>query len=115
MGGLKNKKESLYEQGVCIVCGHNKQQSSGICKKTGNKKYKSTCTTCSLKKIDKINHINKENCDECGFTPKHPCQLDIDHIDGNHKNNDNTNLRVICANCHRLKTFLNNDWSNKRY
>ena len=32
-------------------------------------------------------------------------EKEIDHIDGNPKNNKKTNLQVLCANCHRLKTF----------
>lgn len=27
-------------------------------------------------------------------------------IDGNHKNDAPSNLQTLCANCHRLKTFL---------
>lgn len=38
------------------------------------------------------------------------CQLDIDHVDGDHTNNNPINLQTLCANCHRLKTFLNKDW-----
>ena len=45
----------------------------------------------------------------CGFVPMHPCQLDIDHIDGCHSNNDHDNLQTLCANCHRLKTHMNGD------
>lgn len=45
-------------------------------------------------------------CVVCGFVPKHPCQLDADHIDGNHANNEPGNIRTLCANCHRLKTHL---------
>jgi len=51
----------------------------------------------------------KDRCAFCGFVAVHPVQLDVDHIDGNHKNNDVTNLQTLCANCHRLKTQLNND------
>ena len=55
--------------------------------------------------------IHKDDCcAECGFKPEHPCQLDVDHIDGNHDNNDESNLQTLCANCHRLKTFKNSDW-----
>ncbi|OYW72998.1 MAG: hypothetical protein B7Z37_23290, partial [Verrucomicrobia bacterium 12-59-8] len=32
--------------------------------------------------------------------------LEVDHIDGNHKNNDPSNLWTLCANCHREKTWL---------
>lgn len=47
----------------------------------------------------------KKICEKCGFIPQHKCQLDVDHIDGNHNNNSENNLQTLCANCHRLKTF----------
>ena len=31
-------------------------------------------------------------------------QLDVDHIDNNHENNDPSNLQTLCKNCHALKT-----------
>ena len=46
-------------------------------------------------------------CSECGWdkinttTGKSP--LEIDHIDGNRKNSNYNNLRVLCPNCHALK------------
>lgn len=43
-------------------------------------------------------------CVACGFIPEDKCQLDVDHIDGNHKNNCVDNLQTLCANCHRIKT-----------
>ena len=52
----------------------------------------------------------ENKCCNCGFIPIHICQLDVDHIDGNKKNNNITNLQTLCANCHRLKTFVNKDW-----
>jgi 5-methylcytosine-specific restriction endonuclease McrA len=44
-------------------------------------------------------------CTRCGFVPEHPCQIDIDHIDGDHFNNTLSNLQPLCANCHRLKSL----------
>jgi predicted nucleic acid-binding Zn ribbon protein len=45
-------------------------------------------------------------CCECGWSiiNKHTNKipLQIDHIDGNYKNNDEKNLRLICPNCHSL-------------
>ncbi len=51
----------------------------------------------------------KSTCEFCGFIALHSCQLDVDHIDGNHGNNEILNLRTLCANCHRLKTYNNNE------
>jgi len=50
-----------------------------------------------------------DRCEFCGFIPIHPVQLDVDHIDGDHTNNEMRNLQTLCANCHRLKTQMNND------
>lgn len=49
--------------------------------------------------------FKKDICESCNFKPVDKCQLDVDHIDGNHNNNDESNLQTLCANCHRLKTF----------
>lgn len=45
----------------------------------------------------------------CGFVPVDECQLDVDHINGDHSDNSIENLQTLCANCHRLKTKLNED------
>lgn len=55
----------------------------------------------------------KAACEHCNFVAIHPCQLDVDHIDGNHKNNNINNLQTLCSNCHRLKTFVNRDMLRK--
>ena len=57
----------------------------------------------------------EDKCFICGFVPEHPCQLDVDHIDGNNSNNTPTNYQTLCANCHRLKTQKNKDWEIKVY
>jgi 5-methylcytosine-specific restriction endonuclease McrA len=44
-------------------------------------------------------------CARCGFVPEHLIQLDVDHIDGDRTNNHRSNHQVLCANCHRLKSF----------
>lgn len=43
-------------------------------------------------------------CLECGVNEwqGQPLPLEMDHIDGNNKNNTRDNLRMLCPNCHAL-------------
>jgi hypothetical protein len=46
------------------------------------------------------------SCSRCGFNENHPITgrtiLQIDHIDGDRKNDRVENFRVLCPNCHGL-------------
>jgi Zn finger protein HypA/HybF involved in hydrogenase expression len=59
--------------------------------------------------------INSNKCSQCGwaetnkYTGRIP--LEIDHIDGNFKNNSLENIRLLCPNCHSLTSTFKN--SNK--
>jgi len=46
--------------------------------------------------------LREHRCEICGITEwnNQPAPLELDHIDGNHLNNDLKNLRIICPNCH---------------
>jgi len=35
--------------------------------------------------------------------------LTVDHIDGNHENNNDENLQTLCTVCHAIKTVINGD------
>lgn len=57
---------------------------------------------------------NKDTqCRRCGFVPENMCQLTVDHIDRNHKNNAKNNLQTLCANCHNFKTKVELVWPEK--
>jgi hypothetical protein len=53
-----------------------------------------------------IMEVAGNKCSECGWCKVNPATgkipLQIDHIDGNYKNNIEENLRCLCPNCHSL-------------
>ena len=90
---------------LCMACGNTPADSRG------NGKWHKKCTSCRRKPY----RMHKGSiCVFCGFVPIHMSQLDVDHIDGNHKNNDLSNLQTLCANCHRLKTVMSGDCHNRQ-
>lgn len=89
------------------LCG-NLAEKKGI-NKWGKDVYRSRCQRC--RKTGQ--RYKKDHCERCGFIPEDLVQLDTDHIDGNPSNNDPQNIQTLCANCHRLKTKLNQDWRKK--
>lgn len=82
--------------------------------------YRKLCSNCSkggsnayLKKTRYSKLVDTSVCMKCGFVPEHRCQIDIDHIDGDHTNDSPANLQALCANCHRLKTQVAGEYRKK--
>lgn len=53
-----------------------------------------------------------DRCHRCGWNEKHPADgkvpLEVEHIDGDYRNNSEENLDLLCPNCHSLTmTFRN--------
>ena len=103
--------------GTCSVCGPVRVKANRVHR--GRVQWR--CRNAIRVKPSEIRHRDKarakwtgrgyrihltDRCDRCGFSAEHPCQLDVDHIDGDHQNNAPENLQTLCANCHRLKTNL---------
>ncbi|AUE23389.1 hypothetical protein Ro1_00166 [Raoultella phage Ro1] len=47
-----------------------------------------------------------EKCESCGWSKRHPVDgailLEIDHIDGDARNCEPSNLKILCPNCHAM-------------
>lgn len=102
--------------GDCSVCGPEIRVKKSY-KPTGKQKQHYRCH--HKYEVTK-RHIEtpwlfhkKEYCEDCNFFPEHECQLTVDHIDGDKYNNEISNYRTLCHNCHALKTLKNGDYSNR--
>jgi hypothetical protein len=95
MGRYRTRKRKNLG-GLCVYCG-----TYPVTPNTGGR-FQKYCPSCHTV----YRRFKKDHCEICGFVAVHRCQLDVDHIDGDCKNNDISNLRTLCANCHRLKTQM---------
>ena len=109
-------------RGNCSICITRPCMKSYV-NKFGKTRYRNVCSACwaraakerAFKKHGrymctagkkKYTKIKKDHCEGCGFKANYACQLHVDHIDGNHKNDSPDNLWTLCANCHAEKTWL---------
>ena len=53
--------------------------------------------------------FKKTSCEDCGLKPEYAGELDVHHIDRNRRNNNPSNLRTLCARCHRREHFKSQD------
>ncbi len=119
----------------CLNCNKEIKKSNKYCSNKCQKEYeyKSYIEEWKTNKVTGLkgeyqisNHIktylfNKYNkkCAKCGwgetnkFTRKIP--LEVEHIDGNYKNNNEDNLILLCPNCHSLtSTYKGANLNNGR-
>jgi hypothetical protein len=105
--------DSTARTADCSVCGPVRVYRSGngvrcsTTRKQQSLKYRGSYG--SRNKRRKI-AADRGRCDHCGFVAVDPCQLDVDHVDDDWTNDDD-NWQVLCANCHRLKTYRREKFS----
>jgi len=51
--------------------------------------------------------VKEKRCEICGLThwQGEPAPLELDHIDGDNTNNELSNLRIVCPNCHAQTVY----------
>jgi predicted HNH restriction endonuclease len=93
------------------VCPCGKLSRNAGRDSSGNTRWGVLCSGChSAYKKDKVLYCQRPGC---GFIAEHSVQIHIDHKDGNKHNNKDENLWSLCANCHALKTYVNEEWTNR--
>jgi predicted restriction endonuclease len=110
------KKLEAYQNSYCSnVCQHNKQYLNYINdwkqgKKDGNRGKQTILISKHLKRY--LFEKYKHRCCRCGWSARHPTTgqvpLEINHIDGNARNNYEANLELLCPNCHALTDNFRN-------
>lgn len=69
--------------------------------------------------LGRVKQFYNDTCEECGCSDRNPYTnrpiVQVDHIDGNARNNVFKNLRVLCPNCHaKTETYGNLNRGNGR-
>jgi hypothetical protein len=106
----------------------NHRQHTGHYRKDGSIIYRQVCQMHHFEKyeIDNWNYkkYRKNYCENsdgrlgfyCTSTITEPnWQLDVDHVNGDHKNHNITNLHTLCKICHAYKSYLFKENAKKEY
>lgn len=121
---------------TCSSCVIEKSLEAFVKRKSSKDGRSNTCKDCHNRRSiawrdanpEKTSEINRKTnirrapyralkrdfCESCGFIAKDSCQLHVDHINGDHKDDEIGNLQTLCANCHALKTKKNKDCGRPR-
>lgn len=105
---VKYKIGDYLPQPPCVKCNsparfHTKDKDGKVVR------WRNYCWDCMkttrLPKSKRYIFSKGGKCERCGFIPEIQQQLDVNHKDGNHSNNDIKNLETLCSNCHRFVTY----------
>jgi hypothetical protein len=103
---------------MCVVCNTSMLKSKSSVERNDKNYCNRDCYNLRNglhKKLKRSTAFYKQLLEQtdckCGESKSY--LLQIHHIDGNNKNNENDNLEVVCANCHvkrHLKQNKKGDW-----
>lgn len=107
-------------KGTCSTCGKVTLKSKSLSNRNALNYCSRECYNLRSTAIKRLkreteywkNILNSSSC-VCGVNKFY--LLQIHHIDGNHHNNDKTNLEVVCANCHVKRHLKQNKEGNWIY
>lgn len=106
---VKRKSSQTGWASLCKQC-HNER--GRMWRKANPERSRELAAKWNIKRKPYRAH-KKTACEHCQFIAIDSCQLHVDHIDGNHSNNEISNLQTLCANCHALKSKRNGDIGRK--
>lgn len=90
----------LNRNGISIKDNRGVYGKSNVFKLVKGQKYRRDS---ALRAMTQSGMFNMRHCSICGIPDEWnglPLTLHIDHIDGDTYNNDPSNLRIVCPNCH---------------
>jgi hypothetical protein len=113
-----DKNKFKYVRKDCLNCSNKLTRGKGrtFCSKLCESEYKKNI---KYKKIEQEPNSFKsapvkkyliekhgEKCMDCGWDKRNPVTnkvpIEIEHLDGNSNNNELSNLKLLCPNCHSL-------------
>ena len=129
-GGKNNDTLKYYINLYNISCDHFTTNMINTTKRNEENVFckNSTVTQTVLRRWFIRKQYVKYECSKCGISEwnNQELALQLDHIDGDNSNNEISNLRWLCPNCHsqtenfagknvKLKNEANNKYSKKKY
>jgi len=104
---LKPKRVKRVTKRCCLICSgllrtDQKKYCSMTCRDSERQRELDAGTISSKSAKYLLIRKRGRKCDVCLFEIWNgkPIPIELDHVDGNHKNNTELNLRLVCPNCH---------------
>ncbi len=110
---LSKSKQDNSKSGLYFCCREHKDaaQCIGGIKEIMPPHYGTGSPENTYRRIVFSVYNKPKICERCGFD-EHEAAIIVHHKDRNRNNNDISNLEVLCANCHAIEHWGDNDIKN---